>query len=219
MAWKDIGTVTKQRERMEDMPKAAPHGLTMTDGQTSTSKVVNVTTLKQAIWINSKLQAEKPANSSTAEWRQIVMLLGTETIISDLPRSSQLSPLEIIQKWPGQRTQTLMKREINKTSMMTMAGETNEDARFRIAFGSPASKDTIIAHLMRLAALKPIKGTNKISADDGDVQTSFIVLDYTARLLEDKVREVDLFIALEHFIEDDDSDFFPSYAKIKKRIK
>lgn len=72
---------------------------------------------------------------------------------------------------------------------------------------------------MRLTAMKPIKGTNKDSSDDGDAQTAFLLNDYSDRLLEEKITEVDLFLALEHFVEDDDNDFFPSYAKIKKRIK
>jgi hypothetical protein len=97
-------------------------------------------------------------------------------------------------------------------------GEKSEDEKFRKAFSSPASKETILAHLIRVTAFKPIKGTNKDSSESGDTQTAFLLNDYASRLLDEKITEVDLFIALEYFIENDTDDFFPSYAKLKKRL-
>lgn len=101
---------------------------------------------------------------------------------------------------------------------MATQGEQDADERFRIAFSSPASKETILSHLVRVSAIKPIKGTNKGSSDDGDTQTAFLLDDYTTRLHDVRVTEVDLFMALDHFVENDDNEFFPSYAKLKKAL-
>lgn len=218
MDFQHIGSVTKS---IVDSPRVQPHGSTMTDGKPITpqrqGKAVNVTSLKQATWIKSKLLVTKPSKASTGEWRQIVMHPGTKEILSDLPAAKKLSPMEIINRWPGVSPITSMKM-ITESMELATQGEQNADEKFRITFGSPASKETILAHLLRVSAIKPIKGTNKTSSAEGDTQTAFLLDDYTTRLLNAKVTEVDLFIALDHFIENDDNEFFPSYAKLKKRL-
>ncbi|TXH43377.1 MAG: hypothetical protein E6Q97_34185, partial [Desulfurellales bacterium] len=94
-----------------------------------------------------------------------------------------------------------------------------QDKRLIEAFSQPASKECILAHLMRATAHMPIKGTNKDSDDEGDMHTAFLLHDYTTRLVHHGVLEVDLFIGLEHFIEQGDNDFFPSYAKLHEVFK
>lgn len=221
--FRHIGSAMKLPEKTADTPRDAQRGSTTIDGgtttpqQASSGKVINITSLKQATWIRSKLQGTKLSKCSSVEWRQSVMHRGTKEILSDLPDSQKLSPLEIMQRWPGGDTLVTMARN-NGSAALTTQGEQDADTRFRIAFSSPASKETIKAHLERVAVIKPIKGTNKGSSADGDAQTAFLLFDYVERLLEARVTEVDLFIALEWFIENDDNDFFPSYAKLKKRL-
>lgn len=106
-----------------------------------------------------------------------------------------------------------------ETSSRAISTTGSDDARLIAAFSAPAGKETILAHLVRLAAIKPVEGTDKKSDPLGDPNASFKIYDYLSRLLELKVTEVDLFIALDYFIEEDTSDFFPSYAKLKKRLK
>lgn len=69
-----------------------------------------------------------------------------------------------------------------------------------------------MAHLTRMSAILTIKG----SAEDG-LQSAFIMNDYTTRLLDAKVLEVDLFLACEHFIETSEEGFFPTIAKLLKQ--
>lgn len=95
--------------------------------------------------------------------------------------------------------------------------ENDEDGRFRKAFASPASKETILAHLMKATISLPIKGTNKDSPEEGAMQTMLIINDTVEHLLDAKVTEVDLFIALYQLA--DTEEFFPSISKIKKRLK
>ena len=77
-------------------------------------------------------------------------------------------------------------------------------------YSAPAHHETIAAHLIRLSTHRHVKGD--------EMQKGFLISDYTKRLFMDKVTELDLFEACEHFIESDTSEFFPSYSKLKKRI-
>jgi hypothetical protein len=74
----------------------------------------------------------------------------------------------------------------------------------------PCHHETISAHLLRLAAHRHVKGD--------DTQLGFLIADYAKRLVSEKVTELQLFNACEHFIENDDNDFFPSFAKLKKQL-
>lgn len=64
----------------------------------------------------------------------------------------------------------------------------------------------------------PLKGVNKESPDQGSAATAHILKDYTQRLMAKKVTEVDLVIALEWFVENGRSDFFPTYAKLNAKL-
>lgn len=83
------------------------------------------------------------------------------------------------------------------------------------AFSKPASADCILAHLVRMSGHLHLKGASK---DDDGTQAVFLLTDYTARLVDAKVLEVDLFLACEHFIETETDGFFPTIAKILKYL-
>ena len=103
------------------------------------------------------------------------------------------------------------------TSTQLISENQTEDDRVVDSFSKPAWKETIMAHLVRATALIPIKGTNKDSDPDGDMQSAYILKDYTTRLIDREVTELQLFLALEDLIEKE--EFFPSYAKLNKAIE
>lgn len=77
-------------------------------------------------------------------------------------------------------------------------------------FRNAAHKETIMALLARLAMLKPFAGT--------EIERAYKLKDYTQRLSHYQVREIDLFDAVEEIVDNDMNDFFPSYAKLHRRI-
>lgn len=175
-------------------------------------KVVNITSLKQAMWIKSKLQAPKPSSTFTVNWTQIVTCRGTGKILSERSKEHQLSPIEIDKQFPN--SQISYRRE---TSSRALSSElAPEDRRLIEAFSAPATADCIMAHLLRVSVHLPIKGTNKESSEDGDMQSTFLLSDFTTRLIYHKVTELQLFLALEDLITTE--EFFPSYSKLHKKI-
>ena len=188
-------------------------------------KVVNITTLKQATWIKSKLQQiklSKTSNSrssmtSSSSWTQVIRERsadGTGKILAEYrEKSRHLSPTEVWKQHGGD-AQVSMRKETTSTALTSESS--SEDASFVRSFSSPASKETILAHLVRASALIPIKGTNKYSSEDGDVQTSYLLTDFSLRLMHNKATELDIFLALEALIETE--EFFPSYAKLHRAV-
>lgn len=67
-----------------------------------------------------------------------------------------------------------------------------------------------MALLARLAMLKPFSGT--------ELERAYKIKDYAKRLIHYQVREIDLFDAVEDIVDNDMNDFFPSYAKLHRRI-
>lgn len=85
------------------------------------------------------------------------------------------------------------------------------------AFNRPATEQCILAHLLRASALGlRLNGCEK---DSDGTQAFFILTDYAKRLVAEKAREIDIFLALEHFIEHDEKGFFPTFAALLKRVK
>jgi hypothetical protein len=194
----------------------------MSDGPTSTSqpsrKVVNVITKKQAQWIKS-LKRERPlSQTSKPKWTQIVTRPGTVTtspqpseVWATYPKGSYLSPTEIAKKHPEHGI-ILYGRHAGDAQHVSTAKTQNQLTAE--AFAKPASSDCIMAHLIRATAILHLKGA---AAEDG-VQSAFLLSDYTTRLMEIKTTEVDLFLALEHFIETNEDGFFPTIAKLLKYV-
>lgn len=67
-----------------------------------------------------------------------------------------------------------------------------------------------MAHLKRLSMHRHLKGD--------DDQKAFLLADYTRRLCAHHATELQVFDAVEHFIENDGNDFFPTYAKLHKEV-
>ncbi|MCK4815346.1 hypothetical protein KA005_06215 [bacterium] len=97
-------------------------------------------------------------------------------------------------------------------------GMSDEDKALIEAFSKQASKETVLAHLMKATIHLRIKGTGKNAGASGEAEAAFLLGDYTMRLFENKVTELNLYLGLDHFIENGDNDFFPSYAKLHKQI-
>lgn len=89
---------------------------------------------------------------------------------------------------------------------MTTTSESPSISFFRNA----AHHDTIMALLARLAILKPFGGT--------EIERAYKMKDYAQRLAHYQVKEIDLFDAVEDIVDNDMNDFFPSYAKLHKKI-
>lgn len=226
----DLNDTHRAMRLPEDSAKGQRHGSTMTDGPTTTAKprgprVVSVTTKKQALWLKQLMQRKQPQNISTGKWQQIVMPRGTATTkinradaLEINPQGSYKSPIELSKKYPEGYV-VIMGRDSAEAVCNTSTTKSQDDLTAE-AFSRPASKECIIAHLIRMAQHKPIPSAARRDSDQGDdTQTMYMISDYTERLLAEKTREVDLFLACEHFIEDDSSDFFPSYAKLLKATR
>lgn len=169
---------------------------------------VTISSLKQAISIRSQLQGARLDSSSLPKpsWTQLVICTSTEKILSELPKERALSPLEVTKQF-GLNSRIAYRKEASSRALTSKPSS---------PYLEPASTDCILSHLMRVTALLPIKGTTKDSSEEGDVQTTFILMDYTRRLHHYRVTELDLFFALEELMTSE--EFFPSYAKLHKKI-
>lgn len=88
---------------------------------------------------------------------------------------------------------------------------TEEQTEIANYYLRPAGIDIIINYLERLSMRKRVdsKDPNRIV---------YIMADDAQRLSRLEVTELDMVTMIEHFIENDTSDFYPQYAKIKKQI-
>lgn len=208
----------------EDTQREPPHGLTMSDGPENTSlpravKVINITSKKQAIWIRSLMRGKPQGEKFKPTLTQIVTRPGTATttisdkdILASYPRGDYKSPMELDRLHP-ERGPVMMRRETEPRSFSTAVK--TQDEMTAEAFSKPASPDCILAHLMRMTPFLHIKGAAK---DDDGFQTTIFLSDLTTRLKDEKVLEVDIFLACEHFIETEVEGFFPTIAKFLKQV-
>lgn len=185
------------------------HGSTTTDGQSTTPASlhgINIKTKAQAIAIRSELQASERSQNSKVNWwvkvhrkQRNSWRLGEvlhECWKEDLP-----CPMHLERDYAPY---AVVMHRVEQPD--TGPAHTSVDE-----FRKPAYLATIMAHLMRMSAHKHIKGDEK--------QKAFLLKDYAQRLFEMKVLEVDLFLACDYFISEDDSEFFPSFAKLKKSLR
>lgn len=98
-----------------------------------------------------------------------------------------------------------MRRETTGSSLTS----STEDAGISF-YRNAAHESTVMALLARLAMLKPFSGT--------ELERAYKIKDYAKRLIHYQVRELDLFDAVEDIVDNDMNDFFPSYAKLHRRI-
>lgn len=205
------------------------HGRTFTH-QSSTTKIVNIKTRKQAIWIKSIGRQTARSPSSKLVEKQIVACHGTmnnpplpEEILAIYPKDQSLNMIELNRKHGTMNPETgrmmdpvvfwRREKEDGHTTQVS-----SQDEKTAEAFRKPASADCIMAHLLRMSTFLTLKGTSK-DAPEGDPQTLFILSDYTDRLLDRKTRETDLFLACDHFIETEADGFFPTVARLLKQVE
>lgn len=119
--------------------------------------------------------------------------------------------MEIEKRWPYPLRPTVVMRKSD-------TGTDLEVFTQKSPWEQPASDATILAHLTRVAMHLPVKGISKDSPDMNNRHSIEILKDYTQRLLAKKVTEVDLVIALDWFIENGKSEFFPSFAKLNAKL-
>lgn len=223
--WKTIGAAMKSPAGSEKGPQ---HGSTTTGGASTTASDRNpagikIHSLKQAIWIRSLLRPESQAQTSKPAVTQIVINLGTYSnpespkVMEENPEGSHKSKSQIWQDYPGQRIEIWMRRDTTgaATPKSTLTENERSLAQYHLR---AAHEDTILAHLTRLSAHKPIKGTNAATPEEGSAQTAFLLDDFTSRLLDLDVTELQLYFAIDKFINDSSSEFFPTYAKLKKAL-
>lgn len=119
-----------------------------------------------------------------------------EIILSgDLP-----TPLEIWKKYPECKV-VYVKEKIPT--------DIDEESKQLVEhYTQPATFDVIYSHLLRLAAEKKIVGDQN--------QINYILTDRVNRLKG--ASELQVFNAVEWFIENDESNFFPNTAVLKKKV-
>lgn len=117
----------------------------------------------------------------------------------------------MIKRWPCPARPTPIMR---KESSMSVGTEIKIKSQYEI----PATSDVILAHLFMAVMHLPLKGVNRDTPDAGSQATALILKDYTQRLIAKKTTEVDLVIALEWFIENGKSEFFPVFSKLNRKI-
>ena len=212
-----------QTRSLEDTQRERPHGLMTADGPTNTSqpragKVVHVLTKKQAQWIKSKMRQTERPQLSKRVWMQIITnpgtkstTIGPEDILAMFPEGSYKNQMEIAKLYPGHGPIMYGKRDDGTATLPTTK---TQDQLTVEAFSKPASGDCILAHLTRMSAILHLKG----STEEDGLKSAFLLTDYTSRLLDMKVLEVDLFLACEHFIETNEDGFFPTIAKLLKYV-
>ncbi len=115
------------------------------------------------------------------------------------------SPIEIMQMFP--HSETWYRQHMEKPQTQAQTPQEREMMQF---YGKPAHGETILAHLTRLTMHKHLKGD--------DTQKAFLLSDYSKRLHEKSATELQIFDAVEHFIENDSGEFFPTYAKLSRHI-
>ncbi len=125
--------------------------------------------------------------------------------LDEFPQGSHISPIEMHKRWPNLSPRSFMRRETTGSELVSAA----EDPQLAF-YRNAAHKDTIMALLARLAMLKPFAGT--------EIERAYKIKDYTLRLAHYQVKEIDLFEAVEEIVDNDMNDFFPSYAKLHRRI-
>lgn len=133
--------------------------------------------------------------------------------LASYSKESALCPLDLRNRH-GNKAVVFWSKD-TEGSDLVRAEEKPQDQITAEAFLKPATKDCILANLMRLSAVLHVKGAGK---DDDGTQALFLLADFAGRLLDEEVLEVDLFLACEHFIETEESGFFPTYARLRKAI-
>jgi hypothetical protein len=118
----------------------------------------------------------------------------------EIEDTENLTPWDIQEKYQGYRLVNVQE-EIH-TDM------TEEEKAIVFHYSQPADYKTIYSHLLRLAVHKRMTGNDK--------EKELILREYINRLKG--VTELQIFDAVEWFIDNDDSDFFPNLAKIKSKI-
>jgi len=89
---------------------------------------------------------------------------------------------------------------------------TAEEQALADYYRHPASKKVILRYLQKLAIRK------RMDTND-ETRAAYIIADDTDRLYGLEVTEMDMSTMVDHFIENDESAFYPQYAQMKKRIK
>lgn len=172
---------------------------------------INILTKSQAIGIRRSMQSKSYGQAlppmTKPSWTQVVRVPqsdGKGMILEENFEGSRKSPIELMKLYP-EGYQVWLRKEKTGTAV-TVSTEDPAIAFYRNA----AHKETIMALLARLAMLKPFAGS--------EVERAYKLRDYALRLVHYKVKEIDLFDAVEEIVDNDMNDFFPSYAKLHRRI-
>lgn len=227
MGWKNIAQAMSSGQ---DSRRGRPHGSTMTGGDgpmTSNPAGIKIHSLKQAIWIRSLLQQKEPASLSQPEWMQIVTHRGTWDqpqlpesewkILEENQPGSHKAPIQISSAYSGIRA-TIDMRKVSTGAQIATINPSLTEQSLADYHRRPAHTDTLLAHLMRLSAHKPIKGTDKSTPEEGSTHTTHLLADFATRLSDLQVTELAIYFVVDHFIANDDDPFFPSFAKLKKAV-
>lgn len=157
----------------------------------------------QATRIRSEMR-EQRRSTSYGEWMVRIREASSKgnygPIISEMPATQLPSPFDRSKTYPVGHTVSYFKSEGGAT-------QPSPAAEFHTR---PAHKETIMFHLQRLSMHRHLKG-------DKD-QGVFLLADYTRRLCAHQATELQVFDAVEHFIENDTNGFFPTYAKLHKEV-
>lgn len=172
---------------------------------------IKVKSTKQAYFLKSQMrEASRSTSSGKPTWTQVIRDWSYQNILAEYRQSEHKSDSQLADIFKGQRIRISMRKDEQSTEVTQRSSIMD--------FAKPASKETILAHIMRVAPLLPQKGIGKNSSQEG-IEAGYIWSEYVSRILEWGTSEVDLVIALDWFVENTTSGFFPTIAELKRKLK
>ena len=171
------------------------------------AKTINITTKKQAEFVKSKLKSlEQKKYCDTPIWVQRLTNKINGKLIEEnrLMYKKSYSAVLKMEKRMGISIEESNIRIENPEKSKVIS---DSDKKFVEAFSSAALPDTVFEQLL--------SASNKFKNQDVKLEK---IHNYATKLIELKVTEVDLFLALDHVIENSEKNAFPTYHKLKLRI-
>lgn len=184
------------------LPREQLHGSTTTAGQSITQPNPPGLTIRdpdQATQIGLLLHHAKPVKR---DLRYVRASDRQGKVLQEWKDEKPPCRMDIEAMYPGCRIGNVITTE---TVYPNLSDEEQHWVQF---YSRPCHPDTIHEYLLRLAMEKTISGD--------DTRIAYKLADYVQRLTG--ATELQMYLAVEHFIEDVKGDWFPTINRLKKRV-
>lgn len=128
--------------------------------------------------------------------------------IKPLKTPEEVTSIELLLRQARSRVQGWKKTDRGMQRILSTPILTKQERAMAEHYKRPASKAVILHHVLRLAAHKHIKGDQR--------QVDFLLDDIVNRL--QGATELQIFHAIEFFINENESDFFPQIASLRQKV-